>query len=235
MEQKLKNTRENKKTEIKDEILSTLTRTPLFEREIHEILGYCKDSLINKQKICNFEVGETFKIGNYEFITLESGMHAKGVPVILKDLLLENEPFSSPHSWWNGNCYTDSHADNVCESFADEISAIIGNEKLIEHTVDLTSDDGLKDYGRIKRRMSLLTTELYRNYTHVLDKHKLYKWWWLATAHSTPTRNDSEWVKCVSPNGIISRDKHYNRFGKHNGIRPYCILKSDVYVSKIFE
>jgi hypothetical protein len=95
--------------------------------------------------------------------------------------------------------------------------------------VDLTSDDGLKDYGKIRRRASLLTADLYRRYVEILDKHKIDKWWWLATPHSTARHENASWVKCVAPSGYFGSD---NYCGGGCGVRPFCILKSNIFVSK---
>lgn len=175
---------------------------------------------IEQIKLADIPVGETFKIGKYEFIVLE---HSKDTTaVILKDFLYENKKFGKD------NDYKNSDIDVLCNDFANKISETIGAENLIEHTVDLTSDDGLKDYGKIRRRMSLLTTDLYRRYVDILDKYKVNKWWWLATAVSTPKHNSDNFVKCVSHTGRFD----FNYCGYNYGVRPFCILKSDMLVVK---
>ncbi len=193
------------KTAITQEQMETLKRALSGEKE--GTLG-------------SVPVGETFKIGEYEFIALE---HSEGTTkVILKDLLHKDKQF--------GKCnnYEGSYVDDWCNDFEIEIAGVIGEDNLIEHTVDLTSDDGLKDYGKIKRKMSLLTTELYRRYVEILDKHKIDDWWWLATAWSTPAHGNSSTVKCVSPDGFI-----FNRsYDFNDGVRPFCILNSNIFVSR---
>lgn len=171
-------------------------------------------------QLADIPAGETFKIGKYEFVVLE---HCEsGTNVILKDLLKENEEF--------GDCnnFKDSNVDHICSEFATEIKKIIGPVNLLTHTVDLTSDDGLKCYGTVERRMSLLTADLYRRWVEILDKHKLDKWWWLATPYSTPKHDDDAWIKCVSPSGRIDNDSGNRNYG----VRPFCILKSDIFVSR---
>ena len=175
---------------------------------------------IGQVKLKDIPVGEPFKIGDYEFVVLE---HSKETTaVILKDLLHKDKQFGKNNNFENSN------VDKLCQEFGKKLSAIIGEENLIEHTVDLTSDDGLKDYGSIKRKMSLLTANLYRRYVEVLDKHKVKAWWWLATAHSTPTHDCSSWVKCVSPVGFISNYSYNGTLG----VRPFCILNSNIFVSR---
>lgn len=175
---------------------------------------------IGQVKLKDIPVGEPFKIGNYEFVVLE---HSKETAaVIMKDLLHSEKQFGK------NNNFENSKIDEICKKFANEIADIIGEDNLVEHTVDLTSDDGLKDYGKIKRKMSLLTAELYRRYVEILDKHKLDAWWWLATAHSTPTHDGSSWVKCVSPVGDFLNFSYYD----DGGVRPFCILNSNIFVSR---
>lgn len=165
------------------------------------------------------KVGETFKIGKHEFIVLE---HSKETTsVILKDLLHISEKFGT------NNNYKGSHVEGLCNAFEVEIAVLIGKDNLIEHTVDLTADDGLKDYGKVKCKMSLLTANLYRRYVETLDMYKTGKWWWLATAFSTPKHDDSTWVKCVSPSGCI----YYFNCYCSCGVRPVLHFASSISVS----
>jgi len=187
----------------------------LTDKQVAEIQ---KSFKVGNTRLSDIKIGETFKVGKYEFIVLE---HSKETTaVILKDLLYNSERFGE------NNNYNDSNVDVLCHKFAEEIKGTIGANNLVEHTVDLTSDDGLKDYGKIKRYASLLTTNLYRRYVEILDKYKINKWWWLATAYSTPKHSDTAWIKCVSPSGLIG-DVSYVSLG----VRPFCIFSSNIFVS----
>ena len=174
---------------------------------------------LGQTKLKSVPVGECFKIGEHEFIVLEQS--GDTVAVILKNLLYDEKQFGK------NNNFENSDVDKICEKFGREIANVIGKENLVEHTVDLTSDDGLKDYGKIKRKMSLFTAELYRRYVEILDKYKIDKWWWIATAFSTPTHGTSTWIKCVSPDGSVD----LNDCDDVIGVRPFCILNSDIFVS----
>ena len=63
---------------------------------------------------------------------------------------------------------------------------MIGEENLLEHTVDLTANDGLKDYGEVKAKASLLTADRYRKYVQILDTVKMEDYWWLAVDRHEP-------------------------------------------------
>ncbi|MBQ3557845.1 MAG: hypothetical protein IJA11_08650 [Oscillospiraceae bacterium] len=175
---------------------------------------------LNQVRLADIAVKDTFKIGQHEFVVLEHS--GDTTAVIRKDLLVERKEFGE------NNNYAGSYVEEICNQFGAEIEAVIGKENLVEYTVDLTSDDGLKDYGNIRRRVSLLTADLYRRYVEVLDEHKPDKWWWLATPYSTPKHENDSWVKCVAPSGYVNY--YYCDYGR--GVRPFCILKSNIFVSK---
>ena len=191
----------------------------LTDEQVEKIRS-CFSLPVSDTKLADVPVGDTVKIGDHEMIVLEQ----LGTVTLLlrKDLLRESQEFGS------NNNYDGSYVDAICQEFAKEIAAAVGEDNILLHDVDLTSDDGLKDYGVIRRKASLLTTEQARRYVQLLDKYKLDAWWWLATSWSTPTHGDSTWGMCVSPSGIID----YFRYGRGIGVRPFCILKSNIFVSK---
>ena len=172
-------------------------------------------------KLADVAAGDVVKIGSHEFIVLEH--REEGTALIRKALLEDEDCFSD-----TDNNFAGSNVEKICNEFADELAGLVGTENVLLHDVDLTSDDGLKDYGVIKRRASLLTADMYRKFVEILDKHKLSDWWWLATPHSTARHENANWAKCVSPAGNVYRD--YYDFSI--GVRPFCILKSNIFVSK---
>lgn len=172
-------------------------------------------------RLSDVAVKDTVKIGKHEMVVLEHS--GDTTALIRKDLLIENKAFGKKN-----NNYDGSAVDAVCNSFADEIAAVVGSENLVEHTVDLTSDDGLKDYGKIRRRASLLTTDLYRRYVEILDEHKIEKWQWLATPHSTERHGNETWVKCVSPSGSFNDGSYRNG---SIGVRPFLLFVSSIFES----
>ena len=172
-------------------------------------------------KLSEIGVGDEFKLGAHEFVVLQQSEDTAAV--ILKDLLPDTTTFGKIDNKYDG-----SNVDLACCDFAVELFSIVGSENVVPHTVDLTSDDGLKDYGQVERAVSLLTTDEYRRYVEILDKHKPDEWWWLATPHSTATHGNDKWAKCVSPSGRIYYYSYYYDFG----VRPFCILKSNIFVSR---
>ena len=165
------------------------------------------------------ESGEIARVGKYEFIVLKRT--ESYVWLLLKGSLGDMR-------FGETNDFRTSDIKRRLEEFAGELASIIGAESIVEHTVDLTSDDGLKDYGTTTARVSLLTADMYREHVYMIDKYKLDDWWWLATPFSTLTHGYDKTVKCVAPSGCINNDSGSRGL---YGVRPFCILKSDIFVS----
>lgn len=97
---------------------------------------------------------------------------------------------------------------------------------LIPTTIDLTSDDGLKDYGETTQKIFLLTCDMYRKYRSVIPN--LDDWWWLATAYSTESNGYANGARNVYSDGSLSNDFAYNGY---YGVRPAFYLKSSILES----
>lgn len=97
---------------------------------------------------------------------------------------------------------------------------------LIPTTIDLTSDDGLKDYGETTQKIFLLTCDMYRKYRSVIPN--LDDWWWLATAYSTESNGYAYIARLVNSDGGLSGNSAYN--GDY-GVRPAFYLKSSILES----
>ena len=97
---------------------------------------------------------------------------------------------------------------------------------LIPTTIDLTSDDGLKDYGETTQKIFLLTCDMYRKYRSVIPN--LDDWWWLATAYSTESNGYADIARYVYSDGGLVNGGAY---GGYYGVRPAFYLKSSILES----
>ena len=97
---------------------------------------------------------------------------------------------------------------------------------LIPTTIDLTSDDGLKDYGETTQKIFLLTCDMYRKYRSIIPN--LDDWWWLATAYSTESNGYARYARAVRSDGSLGNDYAY---GGLSGVRPAFYLKSSILES----
>lgn len=97
---------------------------------------------------------------------------------------------------------------------------------LIPTTIDLTSDDGLKDYGETTQKIFLPTCGMYRKYRSVIPN--LDDWWWLATAYSTESNGYAYYARYVGSGGGLSGS---GACGGSSGVRPAFYLKSSILES----
>lgn len=97
---------------------------------------------------------------------------------------------------------------------------------LIPTTIDLTSDDGLKDYGETTQKIFLLTCDMYRKYRSIIPN--LDDWWWLATAYSTESNGYAYRARIVISDGSLGGHIAYDG---HRGVRPAFYLKSSILES----
>lgn len=189
----------------------------LSEEQAKQIAdAYC----VQQKQLSDCAVGSTVKIGEFEMVVLDQ--NGGQTALILKGMYGEDSEFGVEN-----NNYNDSYVDHKCQKFAQELSEVVGWDNIMLHAVDLTSDDGLDDYGVVERRASLITTDMYRKFVKILDTCNPKCWWWMATPHSTKCHENDAWVKCVSPAGRIGIDF----FSGGIGVRPFCILKSTIFVS----
>ena len=171
-------------------------------------------------KLTEIKKGETFKTGDIEFIKFSD--ENDETVVVAKDILFRS-------CFGNNN---DLRSSDILKKLNDEflpkLAEVIGEENIVEFETDLTTLDGLKPYDVMKSKVSVPTFDFYRDNVEIFDKHKLDKYWWLATPESAKPHDDPSWVVCVAPSGCINFNCYCNG---HLGVRPFCILKSDIFVS----
>ncbi len=171
-------------------------------------------------KLTEIKKGETLKIGDIEFIKF-SDENGETV-VVAKDILFRSR-FGN-----NNDLRSSDILKKLNDEFLPKLAEVIGEENIVEFETDLTTLDGLKPYGVMKSKVSLPTFDFYRENVEIFDKHKLDKYWWLATPESAKPHDEPFWIVCVAPSGNIF---YRNCYDVDGGVRPFCILKSDIFVS----
>ena len=178
---------------------------------------------MNENKVLLSEVkpGETINTGIGAFIVLEQ---TEGeTKVITKDLFKTWQEFGSSPD------YKGSHVKQLCEGeIYDAFAKEFGAENIVEHEVDLVTVDMQQDYGKVNCRVRPITFDEARQYNELLVNKELDDWYWTCTPWSTPARGWSWSVAVVSPSGRIGNDD----FVVSDAVRPCCILKSNIFVSK---
>lgn len=176
----------------------------------------------NKVELSTLAPGDVFEIGKNDFIVLEQiGTEAK---IISKNFMAEDIVYDE-----DSRDYNESNLKKVIE---DEIQPIIesevGENNLVEHTVELTSVDMQHKFDDCKCKVRPITFDEARKYNNLLPNKDLDDWWWTCTPWSTKERGWSYSVAVVSSAGYFSRGYCFSI----SGVRPVCILKSNIFVSK---
>ncbi len=155
-------------------------------------------------------------------------------------ILLENDPtgrtlclskdITETRAFDEGNCNNFAVASSnkyLNGPYLDNLAdACNGANAFLESELDLTTDDGLKDYGTCTVTIFLLTVDQYRRNRDVIPNAD--DWWWLSTAFSTKSNGYESLARRVLTDGTLGWSYAY--LG-HYGLRPACYLDSDLLIS----
>lgn len=177
---------------------------------------------MKKIALKNAARGTIFLYAGEKWIALEH--EAAGRTLCLRLDLIPNKPFdednrnnfaiSSSKEWMNG-----PYLDNLIE-------AAPGPHAFLTTELDLTADDGLKDYGTCTVTIFSLTVDQYRRNRDVIPNAD--DWWWLSTAYSTASNGYEHSARLVGSDGTLYWS---NACGGYYGLRPACYLDSDLLIS----
>lgn len=185
----------------------------------------CADESNDKLVLSAFNPGDVIK-GNQndtEFIVLdhfEDGTTLVGT----KGLMFVDIKFDENEPNYKGSNLQQLIEDNCLPIFESDFGA----ENLVEREIDLTTVDMQQRYENVSCKVRPLTFDEARKYNDLLVNKELPDWWWLITPWSTEERGWKYGVSVVSPSGRI-RSLLCNYYF---GVRPFCILKSSILVSK---
>ena len=111
--------------------------------------------------------------------------------------------------------------------FLEELAAAGADKEAFAPIVlDLTSDDGLDDYGTDSAKIGLITDQMYRAFRKIIPKAS--EDYWTCTPFSTERNGYKSFVRYVNTSGALSFNDAYDGSW---GVRPLCALKSDILVS----
>ena len=166
-------------------------------------------------KLADKKPGDVVKIGKFEMIVLnqlDGGCH-----LLLKDL------YKEPVIFGRNNNFRGSNIERVCQEFAEELKSVVGKENILTQMIVLKNDKGEARYAMFCKAAPL-TKSRYEQYRTIIEKFKVDRWWWLATSY----KDGDCCVLCVTPGGYIN---YYSCNYGDCGVRPFCILKSNIFVS----
>jgi hypothetical protein len=173
---------------------------------------------INKKQLIDLIPGTVFTEGSVRFVVLE---HKECGTVVIEASARPERVFDEDTPDWAASDLRNYLNIEVLK----EYEAAFGKDNIIESETDLTTLDGLNNYGTCMDKVRLLTFEEYRKYQHLFVRESNLEW--TCTAWSSKERGWEYSVCVVSPQGYIGSFNCFN----YIGVRPLCILKSNIFVS----
>lgn len=181
-----------------------------------------------KAKLKTLERGQTFYGAGIQWLLLGHANSSQGLPIvthIVSTGIVERRAFDEKN---RNDLGVSTLLAYLNGEFLERLEGTFGEGAVAEQFIDLTSNDGLKDYGNVRTKVGLLTEEEYRQHRDILPPLGDEGWWWLATPYSTERAGYPSLVRNVYSDGTL------NDYGAYNGslgVRPTLYLKSDISVS----
>ena len=171
-------------------------------------------------KLSDLKPKDEFKIGDEVFIVLEQTEN--GTRVIAKEFAYCDVKFGDNSDW-----KVSPIRKTLNNEYFKKIAAIIGEKNILTMDRDLTSLDGLDDYGTCTDKVSLLTSAEYAKYHKIIGLKSDYPdWWYLITPASTPSNDYDRSVCAVSSSGIFCWGGCICSYS----VRPFLTLESSISV-----
>ena len=184
-----------------------------------------KEDQKNKVMLKDIPVGGKFDTGIGRFIVLEQ--KEDSTAVITEDLYREDVKFDDDCTDYKKSSLRELCEDEILNEFVSEF----GEDNICENEAGLVTVDGKEVFGKLLTKVRPLTFDEAREYNDLLVNKDLPDWYWTCTPWSTKERGWEYSVAVVSPSGNISDDD----CSCSDGVRPVCILKSNIFVSKVEE
>lgn len=191
-------------------------------KELVELLEKQEES--DKVALSILKRGDVFQTtGKRKYKVLEQ--YGDTTKIISLDLVKENVEFGDTSD------YKTSNVKELCDTeILKDFEKEFGAENVETHTADIITADGQK-LGTVDCKIRPITFDEAREYTDITPNKDLCDWYWTLSPWSTEERGWKNSVAVVSPSGYICNNYYINE----NGVRPVCILKSNIFVSKVEE
>ena len=168
-----------------------------------------------------FEVKQEITIGGIDFTIIQT--EAERVKVIASSTI-GNRAFDTKNK--SDFAASDLRAYLNGEFLKKLIEAGAPEEMFEEFEIDLTAEDGLKQYGKDRARVGLITCDEYRALRDNIPP--LPDTWWCTATPDSPVNS---FVRYVYTDGALDSSSAYYRI---YGVRPLCVLKSEILVSYLY-
>ena len=191
-------------------------------KELVELLEKQEES--GKVELSTLKRGDVFQTtGKRKYMVLEQ--YEDTTKIISLDLVKENVEFGDTSD------YKTSNVKKLCDTeILKDFEEEFGAENVETHTADIITADGQK-LGTVDCKIRPITFDEAREYTDITPNNDLNDWYWTLSPWSTEERGWKKSITIVSPSGNFISLSCLNEYG----VRPVCILKSNIFVSKVEE
>lgn len=179
----------------------------------------------NMVMLSELKPGDKFSTGIGNFIVLEQKEDC--AVIITEKLYMEDEIFDADCNDYKKSSLREKFDGEILDEFIAEF----GEENICENEAGLVTVDGQEVFGKLLTKVRPLTFDEARQYNDLLVNEDLPDWYWTCTPWSTKERGWGKSIAIVSPRGTVN----INNCCSNNGVRPVCILKSNIFVSKVKE
>lgn len=201
---------------MKKDALSVAKELVKILEELHEK---------NLVMLADLKPGDKFSTGIGNFVVLEQKEDC--AVIITEKLYMEVEIFDASCNDYKKSSLREKFDGEILDEFISEF----GEKNICENEAGLVTVDGQKDFEKLLTKVRPLTFDEAREYNDLLVNEKLTDWYWTCTPWSTEERGYGYVVAIVSPRGNVSRYICDDGIG----VRPVCILKSNLFVSRVKE
>ena len=190
-------------------------------RELVELLEKQEKSC--RVRLSELNPGDIFQTtGNRKYKVLEQ--YTEYTRIISLGFVKEIVKFDDDTTDYNKSSLKKLCDTEILKDFEEEF----GEENIETDISDLITVDGQK-IGETECKVRPLTFDEARKYTELTPNDELDDCYWTCSAWSTEERGWRYALTVVSPSGIIGSYSCY----LSSGVRPVCILKSNLFVSKV--
>ncbi len=169
--------------------------------------------VVMKTRIKKPSAGEHFFYNGIEFVAL--GEEQGGILAVVAERLEERMAFDK-------NNKNDWRSSTLREYLNSEYINNFDTDDLLPFVSDLTSDDGMTDYGTSEDFVALLSDNLYRKYRKFMPQYDT--WVWTITPWSCNPGN-AYYERFVNTSGALSNNNAIDG----TGVAPACIFNPSIF------
>lgn len=169
--------------------------------------------VVMKTRIKKPSAGECFVYNGIEFVAL--GEEQGGILAVVAERLEERMAFDK-------NNKNDWRSSTLREYLNGEYINNFDTDDLLPFVSDLTSDDGMTNYGTSEDFVALLSDNLYRKYRKFMPQYDT--WVWTITPWSC-TPGYAHYERSVNTSGALT----YNSASDGGGVAPACIFNPSIF------